>query len=273
VGASHQPFVGDGATSTPLPIAQGPEKSGAIPVGTDWGQQSQQARLRGLVAEHLDFVWRSLRTLGVPSADCDDGCQKVWCVVAKKLALIQDGKERSFIFSVVVRVASDMRRSLAARRSVSLSGESGPGASDAPLLDLELMSEEPDVEELVDRQRARDVLERILSQMPWEQRVVFGMFEIEGLGLQEIADALAVPRGTVASRLRLAREVFNRCLARHQQKASRHERSLHAERTVPPPLPPDASSIRKSRPAGPSPRLAPAEPVSVERSSLERGAR
>jgi RNA polymerase sigma-70 factor (ECF subfamily) len=180
--------------------------------------------LRALVGEHLDFVWRSLRTLGVPAADCDDGCQKVWCVVAKKLTLIQDGKERSFIFSVVVRVASDMRRSLAARRSVSLSGDAVSGVNEPPL-EAQLISAEPDVEEVLDRQRARDVLERILSQMPWEQRVVFGMFEIEGLGLQEIADALAVPKGTVASRLRLAREVFNRCLARHQQQALHREAS------------------------------------------------
>jgi RNA polymerase sigma-70 factor, ECF subfamily len=217
------PVLPPGASveATPLPVSglqevRSPEESGAIPIGSiDWGAEAQQARLKRLFTEHIDFVWRSLRTLGVPVADCDDGCQKVWCVVARKLSLIEADKERSFIFSVVVRVASDMRRSSAARNVV------------APL-EHELVSVEPDAEELLDRQRARDLLEQMLTHLPWDQRVVFVMFEIEGLGVQEIAEALVVPRGTVASRLRLAREVFNRALQRHCQRAHHNQASAGA---------------------------------------------
>jgi RNA polymerase sigma-70 factor, ECF subfamily len=206
--------LANGGHGQAVPVASSATDSGAIPVGTvDWTAEAIQVRVHQLVTEHVDFVWRSLRALGVPAADCDDGCQKVWWVIARKVASIEPGKERSFIFSVVMRVASDMRRSAQAQRKGS-GGESLP-------LDNELVSAEPSAEELCDRQKARVLLERMLTNMPWEQRVVFMMFEVEELGLQEIADALGVPRGTVASRLRLAREAFNRALVRHQER-TRH---------------------------------------------------
>lgn len=162
-------------------------------------------RVEVLVEEYLDFVWRSLRSLGVERADCDDGCQKVWWVVARRVSSIEVGKERSFIFSVVLRVASEMRRSAARGSSVPLEND--------------LISDSPDVDELCDQRRARTLLSTLLENMPWEQRVVFVMFELEGLSSVEVAGELAVPRGTVASRLRLAREYFNRALARYQSRS------------------------------------------------------
>ena len=39
-------------------------------------------------------------------------------------------------------------------------------------------------------------------------REVFVLFEIEGLKMHEIADVVGIPAGTVASRLRRARNVF-----------------------------------------------------------------
>jgi RNA polymerase sigma-70 factor, ECF subfamily len=226
-----QSGIGFAQPKSAVPASRAPTDSGMIPVGAvDWSSEAIQTRIRQLVTEHIDFVWRSLRALGVPTGDCDDGCQKVWWVVARKVASIEPGKERSFIFSVVMRVASDMRRSAQAQRKASL--------GDALPLDLDLASADPSAEELCDRQRARAMLEQLLGNIPWEQRVVFVMFEVEELGLQEIADALGVPRGTVASRLRLAREAFNRALARHQ------ERAKHPSR----PLPPDARGTVRPRP-------------------------
>jgi RNA polymerase sigma-70 factor (ECF subfamily) len=46
-------------------------------------------------------------------------------------------------------------------------------------------------------------------------RSVFVLFEIEELSTQEIAVLLGIPTGTAASRLRRAREEFDRLLARH----------------------------------------------------------
>jgi len=164
------------------------------------------ARVQQLVAEHLDFVWRSLRRLGVAEADCDDGCQRVWVVLAKKVAFIEPAKTRSYVFSVVVRVASEMRRANGRQQHVELDEQLlAPTALDA--------------EGLLDQKRARELLDRVLSGLSWELRTVFVMFELEGLSSPEIAGALGVSRGTVASRLRLAREAFQRGVDRFRARS------------------------------------------------------
>lgn len=163
-----------------------------------------QGSLAALVHEHLDFVWRSLRHLGLRDADCDDACQRVWLVLTQKFEQITPGKERSFIFSVVVRVASETRRSVRHGHS-SLDERSMSTGQLSP-------------EQACERDRARDLLQQVLAGMTFEQRAVFVMYELEGLNTKEISEALGVQRGTVASRLRLAREYFERRVARLQRQ-------------------------------------------------------
>jgi len=175
-------------------------------------QRDLRRRLDALVRQHTDFVWRSLRSLGITLADCDDGCQRVWLVVASKAASIEHDKERSFIFSVLVRVAADMRRSRR-RRPVELDEDALEPVASASL----------DAEAELERQRGRRLLDELLNALSWELRTVFVMFEIEGLSSVEIAEALGVSRGTVASRLRIAREQFERGVQRHQARARAEE--------------------------------------------------
>lgn len=53
-----------------------------------------------------------------------------------------------------------------------------------------------------------EIVDAILATMPCEPREVFILYEINGYSAKEIADALAIPTGTVASRLRIARAQF-----------------------------------------------------------------
>ena len=41
-----------------------------------------EARLRAMRHEHFEFVWRSVRRLGVPESDADDATQQVFIVAA-----------------------------------------------------------------------------------------------------------------------------------------------------------------------------------------------
>jgi RNA polymerase sigma-70 factor (ECF subfamily) len=70
----------------------------------------------------------------------------------------------------------------------------------------------PERQLLVSRQAKQ--LEAILDTMPLEYRVVFVMFEIEGLTSEQIAESVGVPLGTVYSRLYRARKRFARALHR-----------------------------------------------------------
>jgi RNA polymerase sigma-70 factor (ECF subfamily) len=77
-----------------------------------------------------------------------------------------------------------------------------------------LSSPAPSPERQLVAARQAKQLERILDDMPLEYRVVFVMFELEGLSSEEIAESVGAPLGTVYSRLYRARKHFARALVR-----------------------------------------------------------
>jgi len=174
----------------------------------DRAQAAATRRLREIIDRHCDFVWRTMRYLGVEESGVEDAAQQVLCVLARRLGEIAPGAEMSFLFSTAVRVASEVRR--AARRR--------PTADDSEV--DALVASLPSPEELVDQSRAREVLRAVLEAIPTDLRVVFILFEIEELTLAQIAALVGIPAGTAASRLRRARESFQgivrRMHARHR---------------------------------------------------------
>lgn len=170
---------------------------GELVVGAPTDVTSDARRFRALVDEHFEFVWRSVRRLGVPSADADDAAQEVFVVTARKLASIEIDREKSFLFGTAVRVASTRRRTR--RRHPE---------DPAETLDARPREGDPSPEERLELSEARAALQGILDAMNDEQRAVFVLAELEETPVREIAALLDVPVGTVSSRLRAAREAF-----------------------------------------------------------------
>lgn len=176
------------------PLAESPAET-SLPA-------EQQARLARLVTDQFSFVWRLLRRIGVSASDADDATQQVFIAVSQRIQDIREDAERAFLFSTALYVAARARRSRGRKRE-----DLG--------VDLEQhVDPSPSQEELLDRQRARALLDTLLDEMPLELRVVFVFYEIEQLTSVEIADIIGVPLGTVASRLRRAREDFQARIAR-----------------------------------------------------------
>jgi RNA polymerase sigma-70 factor (ECF subfamily) len=69
-------------------------------------------------------------------------------------------------------------------------------------------------DEIAELRRARADLDTFLESLPEPQRAVFVLVELEGLTAPEVATALGIPSGTVASRLRTARSEFEAALKR-----------------------------------------------------------
>lgn len=172
-------------------------------------EASAAERIAGIVKRHHRIVLRSLRRFGVPAGDADDGCQRVFLVTYRRLANIAHDSERAFLLQTALRVAAASRRSRARRRE-----------DDGEEL-AELADRSAGVEELLDRRRARGIIDRALEEMPVTLRTVFVLFEIEQLTMREIAKVLEIPQGTVASRLRCARECFRETILRMSPRAVR----------------------------------------------------
>jgi RNA polymerase sigma-70 factor, ECF subfamily len=164
---------------------------------------ADERRLRVLVETQFDFVWRSLRALGIPSAEADDAAQRVFGIAAQKLEAIAVGSEKAFLFSTVRGVAANARRSQQRRRETY----DEVALSQAP-------DEAHDPEQALMDKQAKRLLEQVLDTMPDDLRDVFVLHELEGLTTTTIAEVLEIPSGTVASRLRRAREEFKLSVTR-----------------------------------------------------------
>jgi RNA polymerase sigma-70 factor, ECF subfamily len=163
------------------------------------------ARLRAVVDAHFDTLWRFLRRLGVAEADVDDAVQEVILVLTRKLDSIDIGRERAFVMSTAFRVASDARRRTKRRREV-----------DAEQL-IDLPSTAADPEASAQKQQMRALFAQVLEQLALDLRAVFVLYELEDFTMAEIAQTLQLPPGTVASRLRRAREEFETLATRALQ--------------------------------------------------------
>jgi RNA polymerase sigma-70 factor, ECF subfamily len=157
-----------------------------------------QARFRAIVDSHFNFVWRYLRALGVPHANADDATQQVFLVAASKVDLIEEGRERSFLVGTAHGVAANARRANERRREVQGEG------------DLSLQIDNAlDPEQQTESREALAILDRFLETLAPDLRTVFVLFELEAMTMAAISETLGIPAGTVASRLRRAREEFH----------------------------------------------------------------
>jgi RNA polymerase sigma-70 factor, ECF subfamily len=171
--------------------------------------------LRALFTTHYGSIWRLLRRLGVQSALLDDATQEVFWVAARRSSDILPGSEHSFLYGVALRIASQAVKKQRAS---------------APLDNLEAVPSIPDLgpspEEQLAQQEARELLDRVLDALSPELRVVFVLFELEGLEVREIAALQELPVGTASSRLRRAREEFSAIARRYRATLATQERQL-----------------------------------------------
>lgn len=150
-----------------------------------------------VVAREYESVWRFLRRLGVPAGDVDDAAQRVFARVLAQGERVQAGSERAYLMRAAFRAALELQRERKRRLSRASAIEVDETSSEWVL---------PDQRVAVREELA--LLDRVLAELAPDLRAVLTLFEIEEMTFSEIAVALDLPRGTVASRLRRARAQF-----------------------------------------------------------------
>jgi RNA polymerase sigma-70 factor (ECF subfamily) len=157
---------------------------------------------RQVYDEHVAFVWRSLRRLGVRDAVVKDAVQDVFLVVHRRLPEYSpQAKVTTWLFRICLNTARDQRRRAHVRREVL--GDDG----------LEVATDPREgADRVLERREDLALFEAAVGRIDLDQRAVFILFELEDMTGEQIAESLEIPLGTVYSRLRLAREAFRKAV-------------------------------------------------------------
>jgi RNA polymerase sigma-70 factor (ECF subfamily) len=157
--------------------------------------------------QHLAFVWRSARRLGVQPAYLDDVVQEVFVVVHRRAAGFEGRSAlRTWLFGITRRVVRDHFRGQR-RKPAELVGQ--PVAVDTSV---------PDAEAQLGAREAQALLHALLATLDDDKREVFVLSELEQMSMPEIAAALELNVNTAYARLRAARAAFEQALKRHNAR-------------------------------------------------------
>lgn len=180
-------------------------------VATESNATPQPLTIEALYAAHFDFVWRSLKHLGVTDAAIDDAVQDTFVVAHRRLADFEHrSTPRTWLFGIALRVARDHRRSRGRRDRFLDAYSHQPERTVATPYEYSVRAD------------AGRLLRNFLETLPDEQRAVFILADVEQMTAPEIADTLSVNLNTVYSRLRTARIAFNAAVATVASETRRH---------------------------------------------------
>ena len=159
-------------------------------------QLGERAAFDALIARFHLPLWRYARNLSGSDAAADDASQEVWLRVLRAISRLRDGARlRSWLFGIAHRVLMDRLREQYAHQPTA-DVEIDEQAAEAEADDIE-----SDLAAMLDE----------LARMPLTEREVLTLFYLRELSLDEVAQVLSIPVGTVKSRLFRARK-----LLRHQ---------------------------------------------------------
>lgn len=161
--------------------------------------------------EYFDFVWRSLRRLGIPLAALDDAAQEVFVIAFRRQGEFEGrSSPKTWLFGIAWNRARELFRS--ARRH-----------PEEELPDEALVASEADQERDLLRAEALGLVYRLLDELTPERRAVLVMAEVEEMSAVEIAEVLTIPLNTVYSRIRLARRDFEAAVKRYRARLERRQ--------------------------------------------------
>lgn len=144
-----------------------------------------------LFRAHAGLVARVLHRAGVARRDVDDLVQEVFLVAHDKGGFVEgDAKATTWLARIALGLAANYRRK----------GRAEPAAPEAA--ERLASGDAADASTAVERASAA------LWSMDEGRRLVFVLYELEGVSGEDIAAALSIPVGTVYSRLSAARKAF-----------------------------------------------------------------
>lgn len=154
--------------------------------------RGDESAFRELVNRHARYLYGIAYSLTQNPSDAEDVVQETFVAVLKS-KFRGESSVRTWLVQILVRQAALLRRTRSRRI--------GPAAADDAKKDLSVAA----AGSAVSGSDARLDLAVMLEGLSPEHRQVIVLRELEGMTYEEMAATLAVPRGTVESRLHRAR--------------------------------------------------------------------
>ncbi len=177
-------------------------------------RRGEASAVDALVDRYGGWIHRvAVRSLGDPR-DAEEVTQDVLLTVARKIGTFkEEAAFSSWIYRITVNAAYQRLRSTRSRGEVSLEpflpvfDEEGRHAT--PVVDWS-----SHLDDAAAARETREAIERAVSRLPEDYRIVFVLRDVEGLSNEEVAAALDLSVGAVKSRLHRARLFLRQQLAR-----------------------------------------------------------
>lgn len=150
-----------------------------------------------IVRTRMDAVYRLSYAILGNEADARDAAQETFVAAWRQLSSLRDTDRFDAWFQRVAVNAARMTLRARGRRRV----REIPATQVAALAETAIAPADP------------DLLDAALRRLPLEQREILALHHLDGRSVAELAEILAIPVGTVKSRLHTARQALQRALA------------------------------------------------------------
>ena len=168
-----------------------------------------------LVAKHQDRLFNTVLRMCGDRDEAADLCQETFVRAIEKIAQFHGRSQfYTWLFRIAVNLTISRRRRAGRVKFTSLSPDPRLGEGQADALTAEVAGRrEPDPAEVVMQADVHRRVMEALEALDDEFRVVVVLRDIEDMDYQQIAGVLALPVGTVKSRLHRARCMLREKLA------------------------------------------------------------
>jgi RNA polymerase sigma-70 factor (ECF subfamily) len=167
-------------------------------------RRSQQALFDDYRKRVYSLAWRMLG----PRFEIDDVVQEIFVSLFESLPAFKGlSSLDTWVYRVGVKVCTDQLRRKYRKRQVPLIADGGEAEERTGVIDAGF-------EERLEQRELRDGIFEALGRLTLEKRQVVVLFEMEGKSLEEVAQIVQTPVGTVKSRLFHGRNELKKHLRR-----------------------------------------------------------